>query len=492
LYCGLFVAALHIACASNYGYFQDELYFIACAHHLALGYVDQPSFVAVAAWLSAPAAYALWLLRLLPALAAGATVWLAVSICARAGGSLWAKFLTAAAVATTPIDMLAGSILSSSSFEPLAWTALAYCFDRLLRERSPRWWLVAGGVLGAALWAKYTVVLFAAAFCLALLFSRERRLLASPWFAAGAMLAALLVLPNAVWQLSHGLPIVAVIHGDVAARHPLQNGVQLEFAGLLTNALAFVAENIAFANVFALPLWVYGLMRAPQFGRAWAILAVALIALDAKAYYLAGIYPALIAYGAAGFELRIGVAWMRAGAFAMAALNLPILPFTLPVLPLDTFVAYTRALGFVHPNGPQLIHPLYADELGWQHAVAGVAAAYDALPAAQRARTAVYADSYGYASAIAFYGSAYRLPAPISGSNNYALWGTRGYDGSSVLAVGATQYAELLRFFHRVRMVAVVRNPLRSVIEGPLPIYLCTGPVEPFPAIFAQLREYGA
>ena len=37
---------LHLATASRYGYFGDELYFMACGEHLDWGYVDQPPLVA--------------------------------------------------------------------------------------------------------------------------------------------------------------------------------------------------------------------------------------------------------------------------------------------------------------------------------------------------------------------------------------------------------------------------------------------------------------
>src|SRR5512135_1866939 len=42
---------LHLATASAYGYFGDELYFMACGEHLDWGYVDQPPLVGLVAWL---------------------------------------------------------------------------------------------------------------------------------------------------------------------------------------------------------------------------------------------------------------------------------------------------------------------------------------------------------------------------------------------------------------------------------------------------------
>ena len=64
---------LHVLADSNYGYFRDELYFLACGRHLAWGYGDQPPLIA------AIAEFSRWLLgdslraiRFFPALAGAA------------------------------------------------------------------------------------------------------------------------------------------------------------------------------------------------------------------------------------------------------------------------------------------------------------------------------------------------------------------------------------------------------------------------------------
>src|SRR5689334_23403567 len=38
---------IHLLTSSNYGYFRDELYYIAASKHLAFGYVDFPPFIAL-------------------------------------------------------------------------------------------------------------------------------------------------------------------------------------------------------------------------------------------------------------------------------------------------------------------------------------------------------------------------------------------------------------------------------------------------------------
>lgn len=368
--------ALHLAFAFRYGYFRDELYFIACAQHLAWGYVDQPPLVALVAWLTQPAGYAVWALRVVPALCAGATVYLTCAIVARLGGSGYAQLLASVAVALAPVDALVGGTLTTTSFEPLTWTLLGYCFLRLLQQRNQRWWVAAGVVLGIALWAKYTIALFALAFIASLLLSPNRRLLQRPGFPLGILCAAIIIAPNAAWQIAHGLPMLAVMRGDIVVRAPLQNGVQLEFQGLLANAGAFIAENLVFANLFALPMWLLGLYAFARndpwrdlraFALTYGLLVAMLIALEAKSYYLIGFYPLLLAAGAVRVQsLLRNRAWRRTAAAALIGLNLPILPFTIPILPIGTFVAYTRSLQLTGRNGTQpiIVQPLYADEFG--------------------------------------------------------------------------------------------------------------------------------
>ena len=71
------IAALliHLLTNGRYGYFRDELYYIACGRHLAFGYVDQPPLSILLLRLSeAFLGDSLFALRLLPALAGAAAV----------------------------------------------------------------------------------------------------------------------------------------------------------------------------------------------------------------------------------------------------------------------------------------------------------------------------------------------------------------------------------------------------------------------------------
>src|SRR5438270_3109013 len=47
LYIAAAKLAVHLYAARFYGYFADELYFIACSRHLEWGYVDHPPLIAL-------------------------------------------------------------------------------------------------------------------------------------------------------------------------------------------------------------------------------------------------------------------------------------------------------------------------------------------------------------------------------------------------------------------------------------------------------------
>jgi 4-amino-4-deoxy-L-arabinose transferase-like glycosyltransferase len=96
----LFSAAallVHLLTNGRYGYFRDELYYIACGRHLALGYVDQPPLSILLLRLSqALLGDSLFAIRLLPALVGAATVALSGLIARELGGRGWAIALACA------------------------------------------------------------------------------------------------------------------------------------------------------------------------------------------------------------------------------------------------------------------------------------------------------------------------------------------------------------------------------------------------------------
>lgn len=501
---GLVAFVAHVATSFRYGYFRDELYFIACSKHPAWGYVDQPPLVAFAAWLSAPFGYNIVALRILPAVSAAIAVWLAARIARELGGGRFAQCAAAVATMLLPAYLLLGNILTTTSFEPLSWTLLVYALIRLVRTNDGRYWLWAGAAFAFGMYGKYSMLLLVTALFIGLLCTRERRSLATPRFAAGALLGVALIAPNLAWQASHGWPFVQVVAGDFAHRHAFNTGLQLEYQNFTQNAAAFILEQVLYTNPLSVPLWLGGLaafafsprMRDLRFiAIAYAVLLILAIWLEAKGYYIIGAYAVLMSGGGVAFERAVKSVPARAAASAaFLIVALAFVPLSLPVLSIDSFVAYSKALHLTGQNGsaPHVIQPIYAEEFGWDELAAHVAAVYEALPPSVRARTGIFADTYADASALALYGPKYGLPPPISAQNTYYLWGTNGYDGRSLIVVGATQAALVRTLYKKMTMAAAYGNPYKWVVEGPTPIFICTDPVAPLGQLWPRLKWYGA
>jgi len=487
--------ALHLSTAWRYGYFRDELYFIACGRHLAWGYVDQPPLVALVAWLAQPANDGLIALRFLPCLAAGLTAYVAVQIARDLGGGRFAQWLTGIAVALTPAYLLLGNILTTTSFEPLSWALVIWCAMR-------RHWLALAAAASFGLYGKYSIVLLLVALVVGLLVTKERRVLATPWFPIAAAIVAITILPNLWWQAVHGWPFFAVLQGDAAHRHAFNNGWLLESQNLAGNAISFATEQLVYTNPLAAPVWLCGFIAPFTWTRlrelrfisiAYVVLFAVAVVLEAKGYYIIGMYGALLAIGSVVVERA--VVWLRSALFvALTATAVATMPLSIPVLPVDGFIAYSQALGLTGRNGepPHLIQPVYAEEFGWNRLAHDVASVYDGLPASTRANTAIYADTYADAGAIDFFGPAVGLPSAISSQNSYWLWGIRDYDGKSMIAIGASRIDLLRQFYRSCRLVRTSDERLKWVVEGPAPIYLCTEPTIPLDQIWPHLRWYGA
>ena len=89
---------LQVAFHDRYGYFRDELYYIACSDHLDWGYVDHPPLPIALLWVSrALLGDSLQAIRLLPSLAGVAVVILAALMARRIGGSRSAQGLASLA-----------------------------------------------------------------------------------------------------------------------------------------------------------------------------------------------------------------------------------------------------------------------------------------------------------------------------------------------------------------------------------------------------------
>ena len=305
------------------------------------------------------------------------------------------------------------------------------------------------------------------------------------------MTAILLTLPNLIWQAARDWPFLEI--GRVA----------VEDKNLPLTPLQFLREEIMMLNPATAPVWIAGAAGFAFWSRfrdlrlfavAFAALMAAMIALRAKPYYPAGVYPLLFAAGAAAIEAWLAPRWPRAVlAGAIAAMGIVGAPFSLPILPVERFVAYQEFLGqaphSLERNAVGRLPQYYADMFGWPELAALVGRAYRSLAPEQQARAVFLAGNYGEAGAIDVLGKPWGLPPAISGHNSYFLWGPRGHDGTVVLRLGGTR-EELLKLYASVEPAGVFEDPWAMPYETGRTLWICRGRKTSLIEDWPRLRIY--
>ena len=279
----------------GYGYFIDELYYIACARRLDFGYVDHPPLAPFLLRLAMSVfGESVVAIRLLPALAAAALAYLTGWLTAFFGGGRWAQGFAAVTVTLAAGLLLFFDFFSMNAFEVLFWTAAVVTLVVMIRTNEPKLWLVFGAVAGLGLENKHTMVLVCAALIVGLLLTPARGLLFSRWLWLGGAVALVLFLPNVLWQIEHGWPSLEFYQNAT-----LEKNISSPPGKILFN-------QILFMNPVTLPIWLMGFVflldrergfRAIGFAYV-LLLGLLLLTQSSRPDRIAGMYPVLFAAGA--------------------------------------------------------------------------------------------------------------------------------------------------------------------------------------------------
>lgn len=483
------MAVVQLFAAPHYGLFVNELYFIVCGRHPAFGYVDQPPLVPLIAAITQIAGVNVVLVRLPGIAAAVILVPLTVAFAQEMGATVRGAWIAAVSIAGATMLMAMAATLSTSTFEPLFFTGIAYLLVRGLKRNQPQSFVWAGVAAGISFEMRYGILMWAIGILAGLAIAGPRTLLRSREFWSGIGIAALIALPNVIWQAAHGFPFLELVRNDNSGN-------------LIGTPLEFFVTQIFLVNFALAPLWLTGAI-APFFAerlRPYRFLSIAFIVAmlvivgsHGKAYYTAALYPTMFALGAAAVSrlprVVIGV-WA-----ALAALNaIPALPFVLALEPPAKLQYTIQHMSFrMKPMeragiGAPLMQVL-SGEFGWRALAQTVGKVYASLPPEQRAKAAIFASNYAEAAAIDVYDTG--LPPALSGNNQYYLWGPRGFDGSVVIAVNVDP-AEWATRCTSSRIIATFgTSPYAMPFETHRPIVLCLGMHPPLARVWPQFKHYG-
>lgn len=437
---GVLAFCLHALFAGRYDVFRDELYFIVCGRHPAFGYADQPPVVPLLSAAFYAMGHSVWMLRLPATLATGVLGWLSVRFARRLGADGFTAAGAGLCVTIAPMLMGIVAVFNTTSFDPLAWTLIAYLLLKATRDQDMSALLWCGLVIGLDFETKYALVFWAASLGVGLAATPQRKIFLDKTLWIGAAIAIVIGAPSLIWQATHGWPFLELA---AAAREKNTD----------TPPLKFVINQVLIMNPLLAPVWITGIvapfvvekLKPVRFvAIAFIVSLVLVLVTHGKDYYIAATYPVMFITGTTaighwvkGMKGRSAIAVWGVLATALSAVAAPM---ALPVLSIDGLKAYIAH----SPLKPQqqeksfkgtLLPQEFADQLGWHDYTNQVGAAWQKIPAAERARTSIKVENYGEAAALDVYGAPYGLPPALSGHNQYYLWGPRGQRPVNLLVV---------------------------------------------------------
>ena len=481
---------------NRYGYFRDEFDYLACANHLSWGYVDQPPLIPFLARISRMLlGDSLRSIRFLPALASSFLVIQTALIARELGGRRFALLLSAITVVIAPQYLSNASLLGTNCLEPTLWMGCAYFAILAIKRSNPRYWLWFGVVAGLGMEEKYSIGLFGFGVVVGLLLTEQRRVFANKWIWLGGLAAFLVFLPNLLWNIHYHWPFLE-----------LMRNIRAEGRDVVLGPFQYFFQQILLVHPLAAPIWITGLLaflfssrlKPYRFlGWSYLICYAVLFALHGKNYYLAPIYPMLLAAGAVVIESAIKGrkdagqkdagsenarprrTWLKPVIIIiLLATGAHLTPVVVPVLSPDGFIAYMKYLPFKlpvmeHAHARATLPQWYSDQFGWQEIVAETAQAWNRLAPEERRDCGIFAQDYGQAGAIDFFGPRYGLPGALSGHQTYFLWGPRGYSGNCMIVLDDDREV-LERLWEHVEYVGrSADNPY--ALEKEIPVFICKG-----------------
>ena len=468
------VIALHLATNGTLGFHTDELYYLDCGRHPALGYVDFPPVVPLLARLETGLlGVSPWTLRVLPSLLGGFLVALSGAYVHRLSGSLRLQGI-ALVTAIAAVYLLGTNwVFQTVTFDQVTWMVALYWFLGLVIDRRPRHWIYLGITLGIGLEVKYTIVGLVAGIGIAVLLTPSLRSALRtryPWIAAA--IALLIWAPNLAWQVVEGFPTLTYL-----ANHRGSSG----------GPIAYLVEFSVYF-FFLLPLWLAGmifLFRSRQLRPVGIACAVPLLLFlfVGKSYYAAGTIPIALAQGLMAIS-HIQRRKLRSG-LEIAVVVASVLEFitffllVVPVTPPDR----------IHALGLDAVNEVFADSVGWDDIANQVTTIYGNLPAPERANAVVISAYYGVPGALEVYGNPKTVPVAISPQLSDWYWLPDNLTATDALMVDY-QPSDVAWMCTSPQLVAHLTVPygVKGLEQG-APVTFCHLKA-PIATVWGQLRNF--
>lgn len=372
-------------------------------------------------------------------------------------------------------------MLGTNRLEPNLWMGCAYFAILALKswgksDKAPRYWLWFGVCAGLGLENKYSIAVFGAGIVVGLLLTEQRRVFLNKWIWLGGIAACLIILPNVHWLLHYDWPFAQLMHN-----------IRAEGRDVVRGPLDFFLQQVLITNLLNLPFWLAGLFALlfsarlrpyRALGSAYLVSYAFFFFGHGKNYYLAPIYPVLLAAGSVVIDSAIDgpegtprrLQWLKPVMLALLlAHGAYIAPVVIPVFSPERFLAYAKTLPFKlpvneHSHAHAALPRWYSDQFGWKEIADEAVVAWNRLTPEERQgkNCGIFAQDYGQAGSIDFF------------DRTYWIWGPQGYSGNCLIVLGDRK-ERLEELFEQVDFVGLsADNPW--ALEKEIGVDICRKP----------------
>ena len=486
---------LHFFTNTNYELHRDEMLYFNMADHLSFGYATVPPLTGFFAFIIKTIfGYSVFGIRLLPAILGTLSLFIIAKIIRELDGGITALIIAGTSFILSPGFLLVDTLFTPNVTEEFLWLFITYCTFRMIRHKKPELWLLTGLLIGISFLNKYSVLFLVLGLFVAILASNHRKLLTSPYFFQAIVIGIIIILPNILWQLTHGFPVIS--HISELKRTQLDN-----------MSYTYFLEDILSLNLASVLVWIFGLISLLFFrnekkyqylGIASLIIILSFFFLQGKAYYMLGIVPFLLAFGGYAMEkyIKNNLSWVNYFILSVIVTSsVAALPSSLP------FLSFEKYSNYIEKTKHILIYPflrwedgkihnisqVYSDMTGWRELAEYAAQAYNNLSEEEKKNCTIYGErNYGHAGAIHFYGKKYNLPEPVTFLESYVFWAPDSIPDGPFIYINRSADG-LKDHFSEITEVGCVKNPYFR--ENGLKVFLCKSPKVNIPELYKNIAK---
>ena len=473
--------AIHFLTSTNYELHRDEMLYFEMGNHLSWGFASTPPFISFLAFIVKNIfGYQEFCVKLFPALFGASILVLIALFIKEIGGKGLGVFTGCFAFMISTAMLRTCSLFMPVIFELFFWFLFLFFVLKLINRQNPKYWIWIGIILGIGFLNKYSILILGFSTTIALLISEHRKLIFSKYVLYAALISLLIVSPNVIWQINHNFPVITHLHELYRT--------QLVYV----SKTAFLVDQLLM-NFTAILIWVPGLImvlfyksekKYRLFGYILLIVVFLFLVTNGKSYYTLGVYAIMFAFGGFFVEkylignLRI-VNYLIVGfSLLTGMINLPL---GLQVLPKEQMGKYCAIFSKYVTTAPMRgennnyfpIPQDYMDMSGWKELAGIVSVAYNKLDMNQKKDCIIYANNYGQAGAIDFYGKKYNLPHATSINDSYIFWAPNSLSATNYIVTDG-HLGDIPELFNNYIEIGEIKDIYFR--ENGLKVYLCNHP----------------